>query len=118
MEPEIFNPHQLVADFLRALSQEESWHHHRPSYPEKVWHRCLAKGFDADKERELAARRQALDAMPKHSVRYYEHLYASAEPHMNGHPLTIQAADAMSDDNRHQSRYHQTKRAIAIAGGL
>jgi hypothetical protein len=72
--------------------------------PDKCWHRCLKSGIDADNRRLSEARRREFDSRT-HKVSFYDRIYASAGPYMNGHPMRMETAESLTDSRVHHSRY-------------
>jgi hypothetical protein len=97
MTPLPFNGAMFAHDLVLALDRaEKSSRRGRPHYDERRWWRCLAEADQHDNFRRLDHHYHTFDSthyQPTH-VHYFEKLYASSGPKMNGKPLRMSAAQS------------------------
>jgi hypothetical protein len=96
MTPLPFNGPLFAHDFILALDRaEKASRHGRPHFNERSWFRCLAEADEHDNARRLTSSYQTQD-LAQHRARtsnYFERLYSSPGPKMNGKLLHLSASD-------------------------
>jgi hypothetical protein len=93
MTPAPFNGVQFAHDLVLALDRAEKTSHRRPHFNEKRWFRCLAEADQHDNSRRLANFYHLQDLGAQYHSHYFERLYASPAPKMNGKLLHLSASE-------------------------